>query len=285
MKRRAGSRGASRDLELEAGTRAHFEDADYYTQTYADRTDDVAFYVEAGVRAGGPVLEYGVGNGRIAIPLARRGVEVVGVDLSPPMLRDLRARLAREPEAVRARVRARRGDMRRVRLGERFPLVTCPFNAALHLYERVDVEAWLARVHEHLAPRGELLFDVSMPELSDLIRDPAKPYRTAPFVHPSAGKVNYSEHFDYDRARQILFVSMVFEPSGGRGKAARASAAETFTTPLAHRQFYPREMEALLHYNGFEVTELSGDFAGAPLVSTSEVMVFRARARRGTRRA
>jgi len=109
VKRRAGSRGASRDLELEAGTRAHFEDADYYTQTYADRTDDVAFYVEAGVRAGGPVLEYGVGNGRIAIPLARRGVEVVGVDLSPPMLRDLRARLAREP-AGRDRV-DRRGEL------------------------------------------------------------------------------------------------------------------------------------------------------------------------------
>lgn len=138
--------------------RAHFEDADYYTHTYAERTEDVAFYVEAGVRSGGPVLEYGIGNGRIAIPLARRGVEVAGVDLSRPMLADLRARVAKEPPAVRApRARARRRHGARARLGERFALVTCPFNTALHLYERRDVEAWLARVREHLTPRGELL--------------------------------------------------------------------------------------------------------------------------------
>lgn len=277
MKR--GARRATRDLELDAGMRAHFEDAAYYTQTYADRTDDVAFYTRA-ARGVGRVLEYGIGNGRVAIPLARAGTEVWGVDLSRPMLEDLRRALAEERPEVSARVHAKRGDMRRVKLGQRFPLVLCPFNAALHLYERADVEAWLARVKEHLAPRGELLFDISMPVLGDLARDPQKPYRTAPFRHPSAGKVNYAEHFDYDRVRQILFVSMVFEPVVERKRSAPRRAEETFMTPLAHRQFFPREMEALLHYNGFEVTDLQGDFEGGPLGPSSDVMIFRARPRR-----
>ncbi len=51
-------------------------------------------------------------------------------------------------------------------------------------------------------------------------------------------------------------------------------------TPLAHRQFYPQELEALLHYNGFAITERYGDFFRGPLRSTSDTMVLHCRARR-----
>ena len=114
------------------------------------------------------MLEYGIGNGRIAIPMARHGVDVVGVDHSVPMLADLRARLAAEPAEVRARVRAVRGDMRRVRLRRRFPLVLATFNTALHLYTRADVERFLARVREHLRPRGRFVLDLAIPAPGDL---------------------------------------------------------------------------------------------------------------------
>ena len=217
----------------------------------------------------GRVLEYGVGNGRIALPMARAGVEVVGIDHSKPMVDALRLRLRGEPAEVRGRVTARRGDMRKLALGETFPLVICPFSAAQHLYERVDVEQWLARVTEHLAPRGELVLDVGMPAVEDLARDPAAAYRIPAFVHPTAGKVNYREHFDYDRVRQILFVTMVFEPLKGGGD-------RSFMTPLAHRQFVPRELEALLHYNGFDTTAVYGDFVRGPLDADSDVMVWHA---------
>jgi SAM-dependent methyltransferase len=268
---------AGPDRELEAGTRAHYEDATYYASLYRRRIDDVAFYVGLAAKCGGgPVLEYGIGNGRIAVPLARHGVEVVGVDLSRPMLDDLRERLADEPADVAQRITARRGDMRTKRLGRRFPLIICPFNAALHLYERVDVERFLARVREHLAPGGLFVHDISMPMLEDLLRDPARPYKAPRFRYPTTGEVvSYVEHFDYDRARQVLFVSMSFEPVG--------HPERSWMTPLAHRQFFPREWEALLHYNGFDVDKVEGDFHGGPLDRTSDVMVWYARARRGWR--
>ena len=53
-----------------------------------------------------------------------------------------------------------------------------------------------------------------------------------------------------------------------------------FVTPLTHRQFYPREWEALLHYNGFDVVATWGDFERGPLVPASDVMIWEARARR-----
>ena len=159
--------------------------------------------------------------------MAEAGAEVVGVDASQPMLKDLRARLKAVPAAIRKRVTLVHGDMRTAKLGRRFSLVICPFNTALHLYERTDVEQWLARVREQLAARGELVFDISMPLPDDLARDPRVPYRVPPFVHPNLGRVRYREHFDYDRVRQILFVSMFFTPAEGgqrRGDdAARAS--------------------------------------------------------------
>jgi SAM-dependent methyltransferase len=263
---------ARRDRELEAGSLAHYEDPAYYTSTYAQRIDDVAFYVDLARKARGPVLEYGVGNGRIALPMARHGVEVVGVDHSEPMLRDLRRRLKNEPAEVRERVTLVRGDMRRRRLRRRFPLVVCTFNTALHLYTRVDVEAFLARVREHLAPRGRFVVDLSMPPLADLAREPSRPFHAPRFRHPTTGAiVKNREYFDYDAARQVLFVSMEFEPMGAPGEA--------WATPLAHRQFFPQEWAALLHYNGLRVDRVEGDFQGGPLGKDSDVMVWHARRR------
>jgi SAM-dependent methyltransferase len=263
------------DRELEAGSRAHYDDATYYTSIYKKRIDDVQFYVTLAAKNArdGAVLEYGVGNGRVALPIARHGIDVVGVDHSRAMLDDLRARLRAEPPEVRAHVKLRAGDMRSVKLRKRFPLVICPFNAALHLYVREDVERFLARVREHLAPGGLFVCDLSVPVFEDLLRDPSRAYRAPRFRHPTTGDlVRYVEHFDYDRVRQVLFVSMDFEPMGHPERA--------WSTPLAHRQFFPREWEALLHYNGFEVDKVEGDFHGGPLDRTSDVMVWYARGRR-----
>lgn len=265
-------RAAKIDLELEAGSRAHYEDPAYYTQTYRTRIHDVAFYVERALAQGGPVLEYGLGNGRIALPLARHGISVTGVDHSASMLADLAERLHDEPKEVQRRLRAVRGDMRTVRLRKRFPLVFCTFNTALHLYTRPDVEAFLAGVRAHLAPGGRFLVDLSIPVAEDLARDPSQAYGAPRFRHPTLGVVRYREHFDYDRLRQVLFVSMLMR---GQGQD------DDVMVPLAHRQFYPQEWEALLHYNGFDVVHAYGDFTKGPLTRDSDVMVFEAKLRAG----
>jgi hypothetical protein len=160
--------------------------------------------------------------------------------------------------------------MRAVRLRRRFELVTCPFNAFLHLYERADVERFFARVREHLTPKGLFVFDVSVPSGSEISRDPNRAYFCPRFRYPRTGEmVRYTERFDYDQARQILFVTMEFLPRGREH--------ESWVTPLAHRQFFPRELEALLHYNGFAVDDIWGDYKRGKFDRYSETMVFAAR--------
>jgi len=257
------------DRELEIGSLAHYEDPAWYERAYADRVDDVAYYVALAEKMGGPILEYGCGAGRISIPVARTGATIVGVDHSAAMLDDLSARLRREPTDVRKRVSSRRGDMRALDLRRRFPLVICTFNTFLHLYDRDDVERFLARVRSHLSRGGRFVFDASVPIPVDLARDPGRAYRMPPVHHPTLGRARYQERFDYDPIRQILFVAMEITTDDGR----------EIMTPLAHRQFFPAELEALLHGNGFEVERREGGFRGEPLDRHVDTIVWTCRAR------
>jgi hypothetical protein len=112
--------------------------------------------------------------------------------------------------------------------------------------------------------------DLSVPSLHDLLRKPSRVYQAPQFRHPTTGQqVRYGERYDYDPVRQISFVSMEFTP------LERPQTA--WSTPLAHRQFFPQEWEALLHYNGFRVEKVAGDFYGGPLTKESDVMVWHAR--------
>jgi SAM-dependent methyltransferase len=126
--------------------------------------EDIAHYVELAVAAGGPVLEVGVGSGRIAIPTALAGVDVIGVDSSPAMLELAAAKAAAASVVVDLRL----ADMRALpRLG-RFPLVTVPFRALLHLPTDHDRLAVLRSLFELLEPGGVLAFDVFHPDRQDI---------------------------------------------------------------------------------------------------------------------
>lgn len=247
------------------GAKGHYEDPAYYSKTYKDRRHDVDYYVRLARQSKGPVLEYGVGNGRIGLFVARAGVELYGVDLSQPMLDDFGTRLALEPKQVRGRVHLARGDMRTYELGKRVPLVYAPFNCFLHLYTRPDVEAFLARVKAHLAPGGRFVFDFSVPHGEDLSRDPERSYGSPKIRHPTTGElVKYAERFEYDRLRQLLLIWMEFEPEEG---------GKPWKVPLTHRQFFPREVEALLHYNGFTDIFFTADFTDQPADQWVDSMV------------
>src|SRR4029453_2332758 len=107
-----------------AGVSAYDSIARLYDPWSVSVTEDVAFYVEEALRAGSPVVELGVGTGRIAVPTAAAGVRVIGVDSSPGMLEVCRERA--ELAGVAERVDLRVGDLREPPGDERVPLLTCP---------------------------------------------------------------------------------------------------------------------------------------------------------------
>ncbi|MBX3183847.1 MAG: class I SAM-dependent methyltransferase [Polyangiaceae bacterium] len=251
------------------GALAHYADPAYYDKAYASRREDVAYYRELALRVGGPVLEYGVGTGRLALPMARAGVEVQGVDLSKAMLAQLRARLVKESPEVRARLRVAKGDMRRWKSDRRFQLVIAGFNTVLHLYTRRDVEAFFARVQQLLTPRGRFVFDFGLTRPEDLALTPGRDYSGMRLRDPASGKlVKYSERFEYDPVRQVQLCWLQFAPVDG---------SPGWSVPLTHRHFFPQEMEALLHYAGFRDIEMTADFQDLPLSRTADWVVVSCR--------
>ena len=126
--------------------------------------EDVSFYVEEAVRSGGPVLELGVGTGRIAVLVAAAGIEVVGVDTSAGMLEVARERA----ELAGVQVDLRQGDMREPPVDGVFPLVAIPFRSLLHMETEADRRMALRAVARCLAPSGRLVFDVFTPGAEDI---------------------------------------------------------------------------------------------------------------------
>jgi SAM-dependent methyltransferase len=276
---------------VDAGSREHYADAALYDYEYRRRRADVTFYRELARRRGaGRILELGAGTGRVTVPLARDGRHVVALDQSAAMLARLAARVARLPPAAAARITPVSGDLRTFSVGGRFPLVIAAFNVLEHLYTRGEVTACLQRVAAHLEPGGAFAFDVQLPDLAWLIRDPDKRWAKTRFTDPATGRaMYYSTNHDYDPVSQIALIRLYYEPAddepppgaaarrrqGGPPSPARGGrGTPTRVVKLSQRKFFPAELEALVAHAGFRVTERYGDFYFRPLDGTAESQVL-----------
>ena len=130
--------------------------ADRYEEWSAPMTADMGFYAGLARAADGPLVELAVGNGRVAIPVARAaGKRVIGIDSSPAMLAKARAAAA----AAGVRLDLRAGDMRDLTLDEPAGLIYCPYRALLHLRSWADRRRTFERVAASLRPDGRFAWN------------------------------------------------------------------------------------------------------------------------------
>jgi SAM-dependent methyltransferase len=194
--------------------------------------EDVGFYVDEARRSGGPVVELGVGTGRIAIPIALAGIEVIGVDASEGMLEVARERA----ELVGVTVDLRFGDLRDPPVAGTFPLVVCPFRSLLHMQTDADRRAALRAVHALLEPGARFVFDVFAPGEEDIAETHGLWLEREPGIY---------ERAEWDDERRTLILGV-----RGDGMEAELSLA-WLSVP---------EWRALLADEGFAVDGLYGWF-------------------------
>lgn len=277
-------------FDLEAGSSDFYRDPTYYEYEFKDRAADARFYVDRYVAytkahedarhaepggKGDTVLELGVGAGRIALKAVRKGAKVLGLDITQAMLVEADARREKLPKTRQPHLKLVRGDMRHFAFGRKFGLITCPFNAFQHLYTRPDIEACLASVAASLAPDGRFILDVLVPDLEYLVRPAFKRYPGVRFKHPTHNiDYLYSEQSAYDAVAQINQMWFHYD----RAEPSKTAPAYD-CIQLSHRCFFPQELEALLHYNGFAIEEAFGDFESGPLTpdSDSQILVCKRR--------
>jgi SAM-dependent methyltransferase len=212
--------------------------AELYDDWSRSVVEDLSFYVEEALASGGPVVELGVGTGRIAVPVALAGLRVIGVDSSPGMLEVCRRRA--EAAGVASFVDLRLGDLRRPPVEERVPLVVAPFRSLLHCEtDAARLEA-LAAARSLLLPGGRFVFDVFAPGADDIAQTHDRWIEREPGIFERA-------EWDAERSRLVL---------GVRGPGGE--------TTMSLAWLPPERWTALLEEAGFEVLATYGWFDRKP---------------------
>lgn len=257
------------------GVSAEADEARCFHREHAHYVEDLPFWRAAAGRLGGPVLDLGAATGRVALALARDGHEVWALDRSSHMLAELRRRLAREPEAVAARVLPVAGDLRTLALGRRFPLVLIPMNTLQALTTPADQLACLAGVRRHLAPGGELAFDVALPDPDEITGSMGQERPGGRHRDPESGLTlahsAWYERWD-PRTGTLWFTLRVREraPGGGGRDVRRRHRVHLFS---------PRELSDLVARASLEPLAVLGDFSGRPVAPGCERQIYRCRTR------
>jgi SAM-dependent methyltransferase len=255
---------------------------------------DVPFWRNLALHCGGRVLELGCGTGRIALPLGRAGVALVGIDRSSPMLSRARARVRRA--RLTGRVRLIRGDIRslpfgsasdqgiaksrsRVRTGAPgeagFSMVLAPYGLLQSLLRERDLMAALSEIRRVLLPGGtfgmELVADLPAWE-EYRQRVSLKGWRN----RRGGSHVTLVETVRQDRGRRLTIFDQEFtERRDGRRRTHRFA--------LSFRTLSVPQMSRRLEKAGFEVTALLGDYRGGSWDPRADVWVILAKRPEGQR--
>jgi SAM-dependent methyltransferase len=232
-----------------------------WTATAASAQANQAFYVDAYLATDGPVVELGVGDGRLAVEAARRGCAMVGVDLSPAMLELCRARAERA--GVIDRLTLLQADFRAFTLAEPAALIALPYHSLGHLLTLDAKREAIRHIHAQLRPGGRFVFDdfVVTPERLDRLRQVQlrATYRTA------------------GGSEALLWVTSLVD------EASQSMRVVTWEDELdadnsLHRRRYrflslswldPAEARQLLEQAGFTIESCYGNFDRTPFAAAT----------------
>ena len=224
--------------------------------------DDIGYFRSLAEQAGGPVLELGCGSGRVAIPLAQAGFDVVGIDRSSGMLGAARSRVEAAGPEVARRLRLVEGDMTTTRAGDGFGLAFAAARVFMSILEPDEQLQTLRLVRDQLRPDGLLAIDVFDPRL-DLIGPDGGPARTdvGTFVNPDTGRPVRVSVLDRvnDPVRQRFTEHWAFEELDELGHAIR-----TEVESLTLRWTFRHEMRHLLLRAGLDPIAEYSDYALSP---------------------
>ncbi|GIG91309.1 class I SAM-dependent methyltransferase [Plantactinospora endophytica] len=226
----------------------------------------------AELAAGGPVLEFAIGTGRIALPLARRGLAVSGLDNSPEML----ARLSDKPGADALTVEL--GDMTSHRIDGDFTLVFAVFNS-LYLLDSQDAQlATFRNAAAHLRPGGRFVVEGFLPDPAQFTGGQAVQFVTEGDGHTWLVLSTHEPLVQAVTTTNIRLTagSPIPAPAGAAMHAAVVEAAPTRVLSTRSRYVWPSELDLMASVTGFVLEDRTQDWYGTQFEGTgSHVSVYR----------
>jgi SAM-dependent methyltransferase len=229
-----------------------------------DKKENINFYLKLAQKSKGKVLEIGVGTGRVAIPLAKQGIQVVGIDNSPEMLAQAKIKLEKEPSRVQKGIRLIKADMRSFKLNEKFAFIFMASGTYHHCEKTEDQINTLKNINDHLDEKGILAFDLSKTPLT---------FSTEPVF---AGEEKLKD------GREIIrYITTKVTPDHKTGETKliyqiynKGILEEEFTESGRVSFFDKGGIELLLNKTGFKIENFYGDFDPSQFTPQSPWMVI-----------
>lgn len=241
--------------------------ADLYDLEFESIDADVDLYLGYAGIVGGPVLELGCGTGRLLVPLARAGFDVLGIDASAAMIARARQRLAREGVT---NATAEPGDMRS--LGhlapDRFGLIFSAINSFLHLETREDQIAALQSARRLLHDDGILVLDLFHPTPAALHTMDDRLTHDGHWQRPDGGVIERTSFRRVYPAEQRIETRLTYDQVQPNGDLRRQTASYTM------RYIHRFEMEGLLDAAGYALEGVFGSYSLESLDDHSTQMIF-----------
>jgi ubiquinone/menaquinone biosynthesis C-methylase UbiE len=216
------------------------------------------FYLETASERGGSVLDLACGTGRLTIPLAQAGLQVVGGDVSADMLSRARYHADRQAVAVEfVKLDIRDFDLN----GRTFDTVIVAVNSVAHLQSLDDFKGFFRSVARHLSLKGRLVFDAFIPKVAMLGRDPKQRQLVGVATHETLGDVTVEEVLvRYDPLTQINHIHWHW---------STREKQNFLKSSLQMRSIFPQEMPLLIASGGLRLERRFGDFDRSPMTSES----------------
>lgn len=241
--------------------------APFYDLEYGHKDNDLHFYLESAKKYGSPVLEIGVGTGRVAIPLAKSGIQIFGIDNSSEMLKTTKRKM-KNLGVNKKNIQLYHAEMKNFSLQQSFPLCIIPFRTFLHNLNLSDQMATLTCIHQHLRENGVLAFDLFVPLYNILAQkkwhDRIDEYELAEDNSGVSIDINVIHNFK----NQLLTIQNVYNKERGTQKER---------IEMQYRYIFRHEMELLLRLCGFHTDFVFGGFENQKYNYFSGIMVFIAR--------
>jgi SAM-dependent methyltransferase len=249
-----------------------------YDLDLSEDPGDLDLYLALAGRSGGPLLELAVGSGRLAVPLARAGYEVTGVDVDPAMLERARHTAGRAGSAAARRLHLVEADARTARLPDAggFALAYVPLNSIFLMGTRADQAAVVATLAAHLAPGGIAVVDAWLPAAEDLGRYDGRLVLEWVREDPATGHVvTKSGAASWDAASGVVHLTTIFEEGPQGSPPARWIREDRM------RLVSPDELVSFAESAGLELETLAGDYDLEPIGPGAERVILVARRSRG----
>ncbi|MBD3109304.1 methyltransferase domain-containing protein [Bacillus sp. AGMB 02131] len=242
-----------------------YDNPNLYDKENNHYVQELSFLLKRVSKVKGPIIELACGTGRIAIPLAQKGHQLIGVDIHKGMLEEA----AKKSAHLDLPIDWIEQDCTKLQLDVKSELIYCVGSSFQHFLTNEEQDGFLSSVYKYLQNKGIFVFGTRFPSAEELLQPSTEEYWRSYTDRDTSQNVDLYTISTYDALQQIQHYTTIRKCKNSDGVVVGESR-----TNISLRYTFPKEMERLLQSHGFDIVEVFRDWNETPLTNDSYEMIY-----------